>query len=129
MSRWKRSAFVVLLVGVTVFGGVVHGAAQPAEPASDPARRAFSQAVARYADLRARLAEPLPPFGPSRSAWSTLVAKRYLASAIRTARADARPGSIFAPEVAAVFRRELGSALTAADRLVLGLSSDDEAFG
>jgi hypothetical protein len=52
----------------------------------------------------------------ARRVWTTILAKRYLASAIRAARRDARPGSLFAPDIAAIFRQRL-DAVSPAERL------------
>ena len=66
--------------------------------------RMFDQGVARYVSLRARFSEPLPPFDERRDAWSLMLTRRYLASAIRAARSSVAQGDIFTPRVAAVFR-------------------------
>lgn len=73
--------------------------------------QSFHENVARYAALRARLEEPLPRFDdPRRDEWSVMLMRRYLASAIRTARRGAEPGVIFAP-AAATLREILARAI------------------
>jgi hypothetical protein len=122
----RTASTVACLSVILVFGMIAATAAQVAEPTGDPAVAAFSASVERYADLRARFAAPLPPLRASRGEWSTLVARRFLASAIRTARRDARPGSIFTSPVAALFEQRIAAALTPAERLVLAGADDEE---
>jgi hypothetical protein len=122
-----RLAIAASCFAGVLFAGMIAGtAAQVADPAADPAVAAFAAGVERYVDLRARFEAPLPPLRPSRGEWSTLIARRYLASAIRTARRDVRPGSIFTPAVAAFFEQRIAAALTPAERLVLAGPADDE---
>jgi hypothetical protein len=68
------------------------------------AMRMFNTRVERYVRLRARLEEPLPAFDARRDPWSLMLTRRYLASAIRTARSSAYQGDIFTPPVAQLFR-------------------------
>jgi hypothetical protein len=87
-------------------------AAQDGSVPLDEGRRMFDAGMARYAALRARLEEPLPSFDdPRRDPWALLLSRRYLASAIRTARRDARPGSIFTPAAALLFRETIARAV------------------
>jgi len=73
--------------------------------------RAFDAAVAQYAAIRARLEEPLPAFDdPRRDGWTLVLMRRYLASAIRTARRQVEPGVIFAP-AARAFRDIIARAI------------------
>ncbi len=95
-------------IGVLGFMAVLSawsGVAAPARAQDDhgSAARIFTQRVERYVRLRARLEEPLPPFDPRRDPWSLLLTRRYLASAIRTARAYVKPGDIFGPPVDGLF--------------------------
>jgi hypothetical protein len=77
----------------------------------DPGLQSFHDSVARYAALRARLEEPLPAFDdPRRDGWTQLLIRRYLASAIRTARRGAEPGCVFGP-AARLFREEITRAI------------------
>ena len=79
-------------------------AAQPQADAGAAAQLEFAEGIRRYATLRARLEEPLPAFEPRRDSWSLFLTRRYLASAVRTARARAVIGDVFTPGVAALFR-------------------------
>lgn len=75
------------------------------------ALQAFQDNVERYARLRTRLEEPLPAFDEQRDPWSLMLTRRYLASAIRTARAGSPLGSVFTPSVAPVFRQMVRQAI------------------
>ncbi|MBI3047618.1 MAG: hypothetical protein HYY76_04840 [Acidobacteria bacterium] len=79
------------------------------------AARLFTDRVERYVRLRTRLEEPLPPFDLRRDPWSRLLTRRYLASAIRTARAQAKPGDIFGPPVDGLFREAITRAIYEVD--------------
>jgi hypothetical protein len=103
----------------------VPGAARAQAGAPDDALGTFSDSVQRYADLRTRLEQPFPQMRPSRGAWSTLVARRYLASAIRSTR-TADQGDVFTPGVERLFRDRLDAALTPSERLLLAGPDDGE---
>ena len=75
------------------------------------AMRTFAEGTERYARLRARLEEPLPSFDARPDSWSLMLTRRYLASAIRTARSHARQGDIFMPPIAQLFRGLIGDAI------------------
>lgn len=82
--------------------------------ANDDGLRTFNESVEAYTALHRRLADPLPRLDPNRDPWSRFLGRRYLASAIRSARATAKQGDIFSPAVADLFRILIASAL--ADR-------------
>lgn len=88
----------------------------------------FTERTERYVRLRARFEEPLPSFDPRRDPWSLMLTRRYLASAIRTARSHARQGDIFTPPVVAMFRDVIAQAIYEVDieGLVDGDLEDDE---
>jgi hypothetical protein len=98
-------AIGVGMLGWIAFIGAAAGAAAP-QTASDhgAAVQIFATRVEQYAWLRARLEQPLPSFDADRRPWSLLLMRRYLASAIRTARARETQVSIFAPPVEGFFR-------------------------
>ena len=75
------------------------------------AMRMFNTHVERYVRLRARLEEPLPAFDARRDPWSLMLTRRYLASAIRTARSSAHQGDIFTPPVAQLLRGLIADAI------------------
>lgn len=101
-------ACVWLLAGWQDAAALPQGSGDPGQVA---AVHTFSDAIGRYARLRARLEEPLPSFDARRDPWSVMLTRRYLASEIRAARPHARQGDIFAPPVAQVFRRVIGQAI------------------
>jgi hypothetical protein len=89
----------------------------------------FTQGISRYVALRARFEEPLPSFDARRSPWSLMLTRRYLASAIRTARAHAHIGDILTPSVAAMFRTLITDTIYEIDIEGLGdgdLEAEDE---
>jgi antitoxin (DNA-binding transcriptional repressor) of toxin-antitoxin stability system len=111
-STYIRSALAggCLLVAAVGSPSALQVAAPP-----DPRLESFDAAVARYAALRARIQEPLPDFDdPRRDDWTRLLMRRYLASAIRTARREAEPGAIFAP-AAGTFREIIARAIYEVD--------------
>lgn len=85
--------------------------------------RTFNDGIAHYARLRGRLEEPLPSFDARRDSWSQMLTRRYLASAIRTARSHARQGEIFSPPVADMFRALVAQAIYDVD--IEGLVNGD----
>lgn len=65
----------------------------------------FDRRVRAYVDLHRRLEGPLPPMSVSADPVEIQRARDALGDAIRGARASAKQGDIFAPPIAAVFRR------------------------
>lgn len=88
-------------------------AAAPGERAA--VLQEFQERVAAYVRLHRRLEEPLPPMTRDVGSWSMLIARRYLASAIRHARPAAQQGDIFFPAAASVFRQIFVDALEGQD--------------
>jgi hypothetical protein len=117
-------AVAIGMLGCSVFLGAGTSAAAPSQTAGDQgaAVRIFAERVERYAWLRARLEDPLPPFEADRRAWTLLLMRRYLASAIRSARAYAAQGDLFAPPVDGMFREAIGRAIYDTD--IEGLVDD-----
>ena len=93
------------------------GAAAFAQAAADrpAAVTAFTGKIDRYARLRSRLEEPLPPLEGQRRSLSLMLARRYLASVVRAARPYAQIGDLFTPAAAEAFRRVLMEAISEAD--------------
>jgi hypothetical protein len=83
----------------------------------------FNERLDRYIAVRSRLEAPLPPLDVLRDPWTRYIAGRYLASAVRVARADARQGDIFSPPVASMLRQLIAEAIYALD--VEGLADED----
>jgi hypothetical protein len=126
MTTMRYAWTPALVATALVLGMPACASAQVVEPSPDSAAVAFAERVDSYAQLRNRFEEPLPSFARSRGAWSTLIARQRLASAIRAARRDTRVGSVFSPPVALMFRQHLAAALTPAERLLLGGGEDGE---
>ena len=90
-------------------------AGQDHNAAADVALPAFDARIARSAALRTKFEAALPAFDdPRRDSWTLLLARRYLASAMRTARRPAEQGCIFGP-AAEVFRDTITGALDEID--------------
>lgn len=123
--RTMRAVGIGLLAWCAILGPQPDAAAL-AQAGDDhgAAARIFTERVERYARLRSRLEEPLPPFDARRDPWSLLLARRYLGSAIRTARAHAGPGEIFGPPVDGFFREAIGAAIDELD--VEGLAGGED---
>lgn len=84
--------FVSLVVGVS------------GQQAADPMRQTFLQRVDDYVAMHRQLEGPLPGEVVTADLEVLFAPRNGLASAIRTARADARQGDIFSPPVAKYFR-------------------------
>ena len=84
---------------------------EPDDTSRVAAVQAFTERAERYVRLRTRLEEPLPAFDVRRDPWSLMLTRRYLASAIRTARVRAELGDIFAPPVTQLFRSVIAEAI------------------
>ena len=126
MTVNPRSARIIVTAVSLLVLGAAPLAADQTGPLPGSAMAQFSDRLAGYVALRSRLEEPLPRLGTLRSEWSTLVARRYLASAIRTARHNAVRGEIFTPAVEELFRTRLAGALTRTEWLMLVPPGDDE---
>ena len=111
------------LVGAGLLVWLTPAAAFCQEPGDAAALAVFTSRLDAYARLRGRLEEPLPSFDERRSSFSVLLARRYLASALRSARGGARPGCLFGPPVEPVLRRRIIERIYAVD--VEGLSGWD----
>ena len=82
-----------------------------AQDGADPMREAFLQSVDRYVGLHRRLEAPLPPEVVTGDVEALFAPRKALSEAIRTARANARQGDIFAPALARYFRMLVADAL------------------
>jgi len=113
MGRAPRG-WMTLVVAVLV-SATVPAALQIGGEDREEALRVFHERVDAYAALHEKLEEGLPPRGSERSAFSTLLFRRYLATAIRTARWKARPGDIFTPAAAQAFQAIIADAYATSD--------------
>ena len=121
----KRMPVIVVAASLLVLGAAPLAADQTG-PVPGSAMAQFSDRLAGYVGLRSRLEEPLPPLRGSRTEWSSLIARRYLASAIRAARHNAPRGEIFTPAVEEMFRTRLANGLSRSEWLLLVPPGDDE---
>lgn len=103
MQTKTASYCAVVLLTCWFLAGDRRAAAQPQADVHAGAKQAFAERIARYTTLRARFEEPLPAFVTRRDSWSLFLMRRYLASAIRTARARAGIGDVFTAEVSDLF--------------------------
>ena len=90
--------------------------------------QAFEERVTQYVLEHRRLESTVPRLQPTRDVRQIDMAVRALALRIRLARPDARQGDLITPEVAAAFRRTIGTCLTAAEwAAVLAENAEEEA--
>ena len=81
----------------------------PVETRQQAAFADFTRRVQAYTDLRDMAARTVPPLKVSVDPTKIRHASDALAFAIRLARADARQGDLFSPEIAAAFRIAVGA--------------------
>jgi hypothetical protein len=112
-----RSALPLLLITVFVSGARAMqsppaGTAAPPKAGNSVNHDAqllveFKDRVNRYVELRNKAAGAVPPLKKTDDAADISLAQSALAGKIRSARAGAKPGDIFTPEIANHFRRLL----------------------
>jgi hypothetical protein len=85
---------------------------------------ALQQRVDAYAAMQRALAASLPPFGSRADRQSLAVARRFLSSAIRAARPNARQGDVFTSEAARVIRSIIAAATSPVDSLFVPLMDE-----
>jgi len=73
----------------------------------------FTASIHQYVQLHRHIEQQLPPFRPHSDAQDIIESSNAMASALHTARADAREGDVFTHEVAALLRTRVADALTA----------------
>jgi hypothetical protein len=119
-SAVSSSSAVVSLRAAIVCACMLVAAGSPAagqdrSVPADAVFRSFDARVAQYAALRTKFEAPLPAFDDARrDPWALLIARRYLASAMRTARQQAGQGCIFG-SAAEAFRRIIARAVDEID--------------
>ena len=120
----REPAFTLRLFGVAaaVLAFAVEGAAQAPANREAAAIADYQKRVAAYVELHNKVADALPPLGGTVAPSDIAAREVALGNAIRTARAGARRGDIFASEAARVFRRVIKSdfrSRSRADRFVM----------
>ena len=119
ISRIAAAAVACAVVAVTLPAASL----SQTSPGRAAAQRVFSERVERYVWLRVKREAPFPAFDPRRDPWSLFLTRRYLASAIRTARTQARAGDLFSPPVEELFRDTIRAAIY--ERDIEGLVEDE----
>ncbi|HEX8474336.1 MAG TPA: hypothetical protein VF666_09915 [Pyrinomonadaceae bacterium] len=82
----------------------------------NPAVTAFEEDVKEYAKLREGLEEKLPKLHKESTPEQIEAHKKAFEAAVRTARSDAKPGSLFTPEIAAHIRATIKNEFKGAER-------------
>lgn len=100
-NAWLSVVFILISTALAVLEG--H---QPANPRA-LAMLHFQERAKDYIALRDKLKASLPPPKPTSSPAELVARQEALAAALRRARADAKPGDIFIPEVAQILRRAI----------------------
>jgi hypothetical protein len=75
----------------------------------------YQKRIAAYVELHKRVAKETPPLKQTSDASEIKTAQETLSGKIRAARADAKPGDIFTPEIRARFRKLLRPELKGED--------------
>ena len=116
MTRVRQAwmAWMALPVAVVVWT-TVPAAPQIGGEDREAALQVFHEQVGAYAALHKKFEEGLPPRGTERTAFGALLARRSLASALRTARWKARPADIFTPAAARAFEGIIRDVYATAD--------------
>ena len=119
LSRLAHRLFAAVVCAAAVAGAGIPVEAEVEQAGSrvdrEAALRVFQVRVEEYAVLHRRLEGPLPPLKVRRNMLENAIAQQLLANAIRNARRDVQPGSIFSPEVAAALRALIADALEGRD--------------
>jgi hypothetical protein len=118
MATRRHASWVLTTLAATVFLGVHPAAVSPAPGAVD-ALAEFMMRVDTFVQLHQRLEASFPPLETTRDPLSRLLNKRYLASAIRSARRHMKEGNIFGPPVEAMFHARIAEAMAGRDLAVV----------
>ena len=119
MKRWLSCGAGVLLLSsllVGCKGDDDHGVRAAAPPAADPAAQPrtnpdaqvlqdFQRRIDGYMDLQKRLKKDAPPLKETKDPAKIKASQMVLAKKIQEARAGAKQGDIFTPEIRQMFRR------------------------
>ena len=100
---------ITIVVGLSQTSAVAPVAVSPASPADAAIVKDFYARVSNYLDLRKKEAGSSPK--PTNSAVKLAESKNAMAEKTQTARAEAKQGDIFTPEIAAYFRKRISATL------------------
>jgi hypothetical protein len=95
---------LAMIVCFTMSTGVARGQPKPANPMAVTLAD-FSKRVDDYAGLHKRLAGQVGELDETKSPAEIAAREKKLGDAIRAARADAKQGALFTPEVSAIFKK------------------------
>jgi hypothetical protein len=112
----------------TVFLGARAAPARPASGAVDVLEE-FTMRVDTYVQLHQRLEASFPSLKDASDPLSRLLNKRYLASAIRSARRHVKEGNIFGPPVEEMIRTRIAEAMAGRDLAVVVGACGGESWG
>jgi hypothetical protein len=104
-GRPRVSTAVGFVLAFAVTGHTAPDAAQPVSLLQ------FTGAIHQYVQLHRRVEQQLPPFRAHSEAQDVIESSNAMASALQTARASAREGDLFTPEVASLLRMRVSDAL------------------
>ena len=128
MATRHHTSWVIAMLVATVFLGARPAPARPASGAVDVLEE-FMMRVDTYVQLHQRLEASFPPLKDARDPLSRLLNKRYLASAIRSARRHVKEGNIFGPPVEEMIRTRIAEAMAGRDLAVVVGPCGGESWG
>ena len=108
-----QPAFVALMTAIGMYCAIAQNA--PPVNSDSAVLQKFEARVTGYINLRKRLQSNLPAPKETKSAANIKGRQALLAAKIKSARADAKPGDIFTPEVSSIFRHLIAQPLKSAD--------------
>jgi hypothetical protein len=103
-SRWPHT-WKIAVIAVNVMAGVACALGAETTDERDPVLRDFQKRVASYVDVQKRVAVQGAPMKSTSDPSITQAAENALAARLKTARANAKQGDIFAPPIAARLRQ------------------------
>lgn len=128
ISSSVAAAAVVLISLVSCAFGTARASGQ--EPRVNPDAKIlldFKQRVDAYMELHQRLEKQVPPLKAKAEANEIKAHEDALAKAIRAERKNAKPGDVFTPEIATLFRRLMYPELKGPDAADTKKAIDDDA--
>jgi hypothetical protein len=98
-------AWKIAIIAVTVMAGVACSLRGQTRDERDPILRDFQKSVGSYVDVQKRLAQQSAPMESTFDPAKMNAAENALAALLKTTRADAKQGDIFAPPIATRLRQ------------------------
>jgi hypothetical protein len=128
MATRRHASWVIATLAAAVFLGVRPVPAWLAPDTVDALVK-FTMRVDTYVQLHQRLEASFPPVEDTRQSLSRLLNKRYLASALRSARRHVKEGNIFGPPVEEMIRTRIAEAMAGRDLAVVVGPCGGESWG